>query len=82
MPCGTVGEVTRRSIPPASGGPCNEQRHEALKADIPTWQALKLDSYWHHDGNTFEMRACPRCGSSLMQRILFVGISYPDRAAA
>lgn len=71
------------SMPPASGGSgCTEARHDALKADLRAWQALPIDNYWFLDSRLHELRRCPRCGSSLMQRIEIVSACYPDRVAA
>lgn len=71
-------------LPPSAAldAPCSAESHERLRADLGVWQALPLDNYWHHDGATHELRCCPRCGSSLMQRIEIVAVRYPDRVAA
>lgn len=61
---------------------CTTASHEGLKADIPTWESLKLQNYWHHDDQTYEMRACPHCGSTLMQRVVVVVVRYPSGVAA
>ena len=55
--------------------------HDAQRADLTTWRALPLDSYWGHGPTLYEMRRCPRCGSSLMQRIEIIEARYPDRQA-
>ena len=69
------------SATPPGGCGCSEQIHDALKADLTTWRALPLDSYWGHGPTLYEMRRCPRCGSSLMQRIEIIEARYPDRPA-
>jgi hypothetical protein len=61
---------------------CSEASHGALKANLPGWCALRLDRYWHHAGLTYELRTCPVCGSTLMQRVEFIEVRYPDRVAA
>ena len=71
--------VASRPVVDAS---CSEASHEALKANLPGWCALRLDSYWHHAGLTYELRACPVCDSTLMQRVEFIEVRYPDRVAA
>ena len=45
------------------------------------WLALPFDSYWGHGPTLYEMRRCPRCGSSLMQRIEIIEARYPDQRA-
>ena len=67
------------SAAPPGGSACGEQIHDTLKADLTTWGALPLDSYWGHGPTLYEMRRCPRCGSSLMQRIEIIEARYPDR---
>jgi hypothetical protein len=42
---------------------CSEASHGALKANLPCWCALRLDS-------------------TLMQRVEFIEVRYPDRVAA
>ena len=69
------------SAPPPGGSACSAQIHDALKADLTTWRALPLDSYWGHGPTLYEMRRCPRCGSSLMQRIEIIEARYPDQRA-
>ena len=36
------------SATPPGGCGCSAQTHDALKADLTTWRALPLDSYWGH----------------------------------
>ena len=68
-----------RSSPPPSA--CSEQSHDALKTDLTKWRSLPLDNYWFHAGTLHELRRCPRCGSSLMQRVEILNLRYPDAAA-
>ena len=71
------------AAPPASPPslPCSEQSHAALKQDLARWRALPIDDYWFHVGVLHELRRCPRCGSSLMQRVEVLDVRYPDAAA-
>ena len=66
---------------PADDARCSEQSHDALKADLAAWRALPIDNYWFHAGALHELRRCPRCGSSLMQRVEILNLRYPDAAA-
>ena len=79
----SISHVSAVAALPASppNPPCSEQSHDALKADLATWRALPVDNYWFHAGTLHELRRCPRCGSSLMQRIEIVDLRYPDAAA-
>ena len=67
------------SLPPRSV--CSEQSHDALKKDLAAWRVLPVDDYWFHAGALHELRRCPRCGSSLMQRVEILDVRYPDAAA-
>ena len=67
------------SSPPCST--CSERSHDALKGNLAKWRALPVDNYWFHAGTLHELRRCPRCGSSLMQRVEILELRYPDAAA-
>ena len=75
--------ASARAAPPvpADAERCSERCHDALKADLATWRALPVDDYWLCAGALHELRRCPRCGSSLMQRIEIVDLRYPDAVA-
>ena len=60
---------------PADAERCSELRHDALKADLATWRALPVDDYWFQGGALYELRRCPRCGSSLMRRSAYLAPS-------
>ena len=79
----SISHVAAVAAPPSSPprSTCSEQSHDALKADLATWRALPVDDYWFCAGALHELRRCPRCGSSLMQRIEIVDLRYPDAAA-
>lgn len=66
---------------PADTQRCSEQSHDALRADLAAWRALPVDDYWFQAAALYELRRCPRCGSSLMQRIEIVDVRYPDAPA-
>lgn len=78
----SISHVSAVAAPPvpADAQCCSEQSHDALKADLATWRALPVDDYWFQAGSLYELRRCPRCGSSLMQRIEIVDLRYPDAA--
>ena len=67
------------SSPPCST--CSERSHDALKGNLAKWRALPVDNYWFYAGTLHELRRCPRCGSSLMQRVEILNLRYPDAAA-
>lgn len=79
----SLSHVSAVAAPPSSrpSSPCSEQSHDALKADLATWRALPVDDYWFQAAALYELRRCPRCGSSLMQRIEIVDVRYPDAPA-
>ena len=79
----SISHVSAVAALPASppSPPCSEQSHDALKADLAAWRALPVDDYWFQAAALYELRRCPRCGSSLMQRIEIVDVRYPDAPA-
>jgi predicted Zn-ribbon and HTH transcriptional regulator len=55
---------------------------DALRADLLAWQVLPIKNCGFVNARLHELHHCPRCGSSLMQRIEIVLSHYLDRAAA
>ena len=79
----SISHAAAAAAPPPSPprSICSEQSHAVLKQDLATWRALPVDDYWFCAGALHELRRCPRCGSSLMQRIEIVDLRYPEVVA-
>jgi len=44
---------------------CTIADHDNIKASLPTWLACSFVGFMSFAGTTYEMRDCPRCGSTM-----------------
>lgn len=70
--------------PPTSSPPipvdrsCTIADHESIKTSGPAWKACTSVGFQSYAGTTYELRNCPRCGSTMNRAAEVVVVRYLD----